>query len=198
MWITIDTHAHPAGYHHVFRTKGPEYLAALDAGKAPALRTEGTGTTSANTPLVAVGNAPYNGSNPPKYLNAEFNEVAIKSADGTWVTLQHAGAVRLKAGAPVIARASIGNTGEAAWLSPTGHDGPGGVYLSSRLEGGLEFAQPIPEDVPSLGDALIPKFTLTNRIAAETRVTFEMTAEDRAWFGERITVTLAPAQETRR
>jgi hypothetical protein len=100
--------------------------------------------------------------------------------------------VNVRARAPVVARASVGNTGEATWLSPALHPGAGGVHLSSRLEGGLEFAQPISEDVPSLGDAVIPEFTLADGVATETKVGFEVTAEDRAWFGEKLSVTLRP------
>ena len=192
VWITIDREAHPAGYHHVFYAKSLEYLAAIDAGKTPALRTEGTGTTSANTPLLAVGNTVYNGKNPPKYLNAEFNEVAIRGADGAWVRVHDGSVVNVTAEAPIIARASIGNTAEASWLSPARHPEVGSVYLSSRLEGGLQFAQPIPEDVPYLGDAVIPDFQLSRGITTETRVALEMTAKGRAWFGEKTPVTLRP------
>ena len=50
-----------------------------------AIRTAGTGTTSATTPLVAIGNQPCTGKNPPKYLNAEFNWLLIQDQAGQWV-----------------------------------------------------------------------------------------------------------------
>ena len=47
----------------------------VKSGRLPYLRTAGTGTTSADCPLVAVGNTPLDGQNPPQFLNAEFNRI---------------------------------------------------------------------------------------------------------------------------
>jgi hypothetical protein len=98
--------------------------------------------------------------------------------------------VEVKAGQPVRCRASVGNLGEARWRAA---ERIGGVYLAGRSEYGLEFAAPIGADTEFLRDAAVPEFTLLPAAAGETVVSFEMQARDRAWFGERRTVTLKAA-----
>jgi len=198
VWIEIDRDAHPAGLYGIYEAVQDEYWRAIAEGHVPGLRTAGTGTDSATTPLVAVGNTPYNGSNPPKYLNAACHFLQLKNADGAWVDVQDGSVVEVAPGQPVEVRASIGNTGEAAWLSPVGReDQTGTVYLSSRREPGLSFQQPIPRDVPSLGDAELPPFVLAEAITEPVEVAFEMTAQGRAWFGEKVEVTVQPKGTTR-
>ena len=118
-WLTIDTDAHPGGYWHITFNHGKDaYAKAVANGKNLGIKTEGTGTTSVTAPLVAVGNKPYNGSNPPKYLNAEFNWLKIKSAKGGWVEAADGTEIAVKANASVLAMVSVGNTQEATWLTP--------------------------------------------------------------------------------
>jgi len=193
-WITIDRDASPLGLQGVYQAVQQEYWAAIERGEVPGLRTAGMGTTSANCPLVAVGNTPYNGSNPPKWLNAEFAYVQILDAKGQWQEITDDGAtVQVKRGQPIKCRAQVGNTAEAAWLAPGTHPGQQGVvYLSARPGSGLQFRQPIPQDVAWLGDAIIEEFTLTQGITDPTHVAFEMTADARAWFGERLELDLQP------
>ena len=177
VWITIDRDLHPRGYSQVWARGRQAYLDAIRAGKSVGLRTEGTGATSADCPPVAVGDVPWNGpsgpreeglqgpssrgGNPPKYLNAEFNSVAVR---GDQVT------------------ASIGNTGEATWLSPASAAGrPGAVYLLA-LVGEREVARaPIGADLPRFGDA-----TVTLTLPPATRpVQLVMAAQGRTRFGPR-------------
>ena len=63
------------------------------SGYVPSLTTS-VGTTvfyrihvsnTGNVPLTAVGNTKCNGTNPPKHLNAEFNELLVCDARGRWV-----------------------------------------------------------------------------------------------------------------
>ncbi|HQK77739.1 MAG TPA: hypothetical protein PKZ25_16205, partial [Candidatus Hydrogenedentes bacterium] len=74
-WITIDRDPHPDGIAGIYEEVKDAFWAAIEQGKTPGLRTEGTGTTSADCPLTAVGNVAYNGNNPPKYLDGFFNHV---------------------------------------------------------------------------------------------------------------------------
>jgi hypothetical protein len=188
-WITIDRDSHPGGYWHVYNTHKDEYARVLLDGHLAGVRTAGTGTTSRNTPLVAVGNTKYNGSNPPKYLNAEFNSLEVKNAGGEWVAVSDGDTVKVKPGDTVIVRASVGNTGEAEWIAPSEVQS-GDVYLSSRT---AENFNPglISADTPYLGDAIIKPFVLIDSISGKMTVEFEMTAHKRAWFGEKISVTFS-------
>ena len=193
-WLTIDRDADAGGYWRLAFGSGAEaYRTAVQAGHNLGVKTVGTGTTSADTPLAAVGNVPYRGSNPPKYLNAEFNWLRIKGADGEWVEVSDGTRVPVPAGAPVLAKVSVGNTQEATWLSPASAGaGPGSVYLVSTPASELSFERPVEADTPYLGDADFGTFPLTSEVAKETRVELHMSAKGRALFGEKRTFVLVP------
>jgi hypothetical protein len=190
-WLTVDRDAHPGGYWWFCFHEGKDaWRKARLSGKTLGVRTAGSGTDSANTPLLAVGNTRVSGNNPPKFLNGEFNRISILSARGEWVDVWKTGArVVVAPGKPVRVKASIGNLGEAAWLAPGKKTAKGGVWLSSR-EGDLAFRAPILGNVPPLRDGETGEFTLTAGISKETRVVFELTALERAWFGEKWEVVL--------
>lgn len=197
-WLAVDRDAHAGGYAHIAMSPGREaYKKARAGGKNLGIKTVGTGTDSANTPLLAVGNVPYNGNNPPKYLNAEFNRISIKSGNGGWVDVfENNQVVEVTAGAPVVVKASIGNLGEATWLAPGQHAGAGGVYLSASA-GDVVFREAILADTAYLKDAETAEFTLTPGIQKKTEIVFEMTALDRMWFGEKFQIMLMPKRIVR-
>lgn len=185
MFITLDRDKYVTGYAGVRADNVRKYVDAFLAGKIPGVRTEGTGTTSVDAPLIAVGNKPYNGSNPPKYLNSEFNSIKINGSevkDGATVTVKH--------GEAVILDASIGNTAEASWIAPkSGEDGS--VYLVIQLGGNTSTA-PITQDTPFLSDASIQGFKASDGLQDETAFTLRMTALNRMGFGEVLRFTLKP------
>jgi hypothetical protein len=199
-WLTIDRDAHPGGHWYIAHHEGAAaYQAATAAGKQLGIRTAGTGTTSADTPLVAVGNRPYNGQNPPKYLNAEFNGFKIRVGQGPWIEVRDGGTIRVPQNMPIEAAASVGNLQEATWLTPASCQGrPGAVYLASTAASQLQVKQPIVKDTPYLADADFgPAFSLCPGVAAPTKVELQMTAQGRAWFGERLRFTLLPTAAVR-
>lgn len=193
-WLDMDRDAHSGGYWYVvFNTGRDAYRKAVVAGKNLGIRSRGTGTTSANTPLVAVGNRPYNGNNPPKYLNAEINWFRILAADGSWTDVAARARIRVKQGRPVRAQVCVGNTQEATWLSPRDLSGkPGGVYLAATPASKLNGRWPIPADTPYLADADFGELTLVDSLTEETSVEMRMTADQRAWFGEKFRFVLVP------
>ena len=124
-WFDMDRDAHAGGYWYVcFNTGRDAYRRAVESGQQLGIRTAGTGTTSATTPMVAVGNRPATGKNPPKFLNAEFNWLLIQDAKGNWVEAQDGGGVSVSPTGPVKARVCVGNTQEATWLAPHGNGDP--------------------------------------------------------------------------
>ncbi|MCX7045198.1 MAG: beta-galactosidase [Candidatus Sumerlaeota bacterium] len=193
-WLTIDRDAHAGGYCYLAFHEGRDaYAQARKEGKPLGIKTLGTGTDSTNTPLVAVGNTPYTGQNPPKYLNAEFNWLKIKDAEGQWVEVKSGARIAVAKDAPVLALASVGNLQEAEWIAPETASGKSGaVYLSSTSESALKLKKPLPRNTPSLADADFGEFTLSPGIAAPTSVELQMTAEGRMWFGEKLSFALAP------
>jgi len=183
--IDIDRDLYVTGYAGVYAAHRGGYARETEAGKTVALKTAGTGTNSANTPLVAVGNVPCNGSNPPNYLNVDFGPIEVKRADGRWekVTGPVAAAERIEF------RVRAGNTGEAAWLSPAANAGKGSVYLVARCAG-RGWRLPLPHNVPFLSSVEIGGVIDAIPPAAAS-IELRMWAEERVEFGPRITLQLA-------
>ncbi len=191
-WFTMDRDFHSGSHWRIIYNEGAKaYGAAAAQGHQLGIRTPGTGTTSADTPLVAVGNTPYNGHNPPKYLDAEFNVFKIKAGD-TWVEVRNGARIRVPRNQPVLATASVGNLQDATWLTPAScADKPGAVCLAATEPSALKFKQPIAKDTERLEDAGFgDAFVLTKGVAADTGVELQMTADGRAWFGEKLRFTL--------
>lgn len=194
-WLTIDPDAHSGGLWYIAHHFGADaYEQAKKSGKCLGIRTEGTGTTSADTPLLAVGNTRYNGHNPPKYLNAEFNWFKIRTEGGEWMEVENGGSIKISVGTPVYAWASAGNLQEAKWLAPESCKGnPGAVYLASTGASALGLKQAIERDTPWHQDAGFGgEFKLTDGISQNTLVEFQLRADGRAWFGEKMRFELIP------
>lgn len=186
-WITIDRDKYVTGYAGVyFGGAADQFSDLFKQGKYPGVCTEGTGTTSANTRMVAVGNVPCNGTNPPKYLNSEFIQVKVNGN-----VVDDDSVVEVVPGKPVFIDASIGNTGEAEWLAS--ENGGGGVYLQVE-EGTNKVLLPISKDTPFLSDAVVRRAQVARMTEKETTVTLRMHVAGRTPFGEVMRVTLKPAK----
>ncbi|MHB1457560.1 MAG: hypothetical protein ACYC0V_11665, partial [Armatimonadota bacterium] len=183
-FIEIDRDKYVTGYAGIFTEKSKEYVDLWEKGKVPGVKTEGTGTTSVDVPLIAVGNVPYNGSNPLKFLDAEVNWIKINGenvSDGDVVDVEE--------GKPISIEASYGNNGEAKWIASSSSS-IGSVHLMASGDIIHKFA--LAADVPFLSDGIIKKGILSDGITAKTTIKFRMTAEQRAEFGEIVRVTLDP------
>ncbi len=182
-YITIDRDRHVDGYAGVWEAAKEEYLVHLKAGRRVAIRTEGTGTTSADCPAVAVGGVPWTGDNPPKYLNAEICCLEACQGDEPWQAIE-GGFVRARRGASLRLRAVITNTGEAKWLRKA--DGPGSVTLRLKM-GETVVDAALPGDVVSLqttGGVELEAPPLSGPASLELR----MNCDGRGSFGQRIAI----------
>ncbi|MHB0997668.1 MAG: glycoside hydrolase 5 family protein [Armatimonadota bacterium] len=181
-FLTVDRDKYVAGYAGIYTEFADKYVDAFESGKMPGIRTEGTGTTSADTPAIAVGNVRYNGKNPPKYLNSEFNYLKINGR-----TVKDGDTVEIRKGMPIRVEASIGNIAEAKWLTP-GKADQGAVYLASDA-GEIESLVPIAKDAPFLGDAKASGEINIGSGSGNITCSFGMIAKGRMRFGEIIRVT---------
>jgi hypothetical protein len=164
--ITLNLDAH---YPDGWRLYSDEYLKAVKAGHVPLLRTDGTGTTSADCPLLAVGDTPLSGHNPPKHLNAEFNTVEVSVGDSPWRETRRGEKLMIARGKPVRCRASVGNTAEASWQAVGKSGEPGVVYLTGRLEPSAKTIElPLAAETPYLRDAKIAEFALPSAADSQT------------------------------
>ncbi|NOY82872.1 MAG: hypothetical protein GXP31_17885 [Kiritimatiellaeota bacterium] len=195
-WLSVDRDAHPGGYWYLaFHAGKDAYARARRTGKGLGIRTAGTGSTSVNTPLVAVGNTLCNGRNPPKYLDAEFNWIEVQDVSGKWLEAGDGSVVRVEPGVPVRARISVGNIQEATWVPPAEAGGkPGGVYLASAVGSDVQVRLALPARTVYLADADFGEVVLTPGVNRRSRVALHMTAAGRTGFGEVRTFTLLPAR----
>lgn len=172
-WFEYDRDAHAGGYcRTAFNEGAAAYRAAAKVGQVLGVRTAGTGSDSASAPLVAVGGAPCDGTNPPKYFDAEFSALQVLDADGVWREASGGAEIEVKAGRPARLRASVGNMQEAAWL-------PTNVSLVLRRRGDREkvLARPLAKEVGYLGDAELGEFELPAASFGELSVRMELTRE---------------------
>ncbi|HNR30899.1 MAG TPA: hypothetical protein PKI11_08405, partial [Candidatus Hydrogenedentes bacterium] len=187
-WIEIDRDAHPAGVAGAYEQVKDTFWRLIDVGEGPGLRTAGTGATSADCPLIAVGNVPYTGANPPKYLDGFFDRVEMLDAKGVWRAVSRGDEVAVQPGEPVRARLTITNLGEAKWET----DGHGAVFIT--VEGPENYEIPLPQSVDRFAAAELADCELMPLAPdAPTTITVGLTARDRARFGPRYGITLTPA-----
>lgn len=187
--ISVDRDRHTDGLAGMWATARTEYLASALHGRRKALTTDGTGTTSATAPALAVGGGPWEPDMPSKYLNAEFASVQMFSADGTWEEASK-GAIRVSAGGPIRIRASVVNTGEAAWLKDVG--GTGTVQLNARV-GTESLSIPLPANTPALSEVRLDELRMDSAASVPTQVELRMTCSGHHDFGQRMVVEVLPA-----
>jgi len=88
----------------------------VQSGTPVVLADSGTGTDTSTMPLVQVGNVPYTGSGPLKYVNGEFAGIHIQ-CPGLDVTAENGATVRVPANTTCQVTPTLLNTGQAAWMS---------------------------------------------------------------------------------
>ncbi|MHB0998825.1 MAG: hypothetical protein ACYC27_06225 [Armatimonadota bacterium] len=189
-WLEFDRDKHTIGIAGAYTELKDRFWAAIDKGRVPGLKTAGTGTDSSNCPLIAVGNTPYNGSNPLKYLDGAFDLVEVQTANGRWTPVVKGGSIGVRIDRPVVARVTLTNLGEAAWLTPKTTK-TGGVYL---MVNDARMTQPvIQEKIPYQGTVRFEKIVLAPvGLKAKKDISFSLKASNRASFGEKFSFTLLP------
>lgn len=181
--FVYDRDVHAGGYWWTaFHDGAAAYREAVRQGRMLDVRTQGTGKNSENMPWVAVGNVPCNGSNPPKYLDAEFNYLQVLDADGVWREAEDGVELATAGGHPVRVRASVGNLQEATWLAPSGV-----MLVVRRGDGAMVGSVPIKAHVPYLSDADFGGFDVVPNVDAKTVLSVRLEAvshNGRVPFGE--------------
>jgi hypothetical protein len=199
-WIEFDRDAHTDGVTGIYAAVKDAFWKAIADGHVPGLKTSCAGMDSANCPLLAVGNVPCNGSNPPKYLDASFDSVEIMDAKGEWKAVENGGKCVVPSGKPALARVTLTNLGEAAWSTAAAGD-PAGTAGAVRLlvEGDVATATiPLPKGVPHLGTLTLSDVQLAPSAAAGPNnmrpLTLRLDATGRTPFGPKFTLRFTPAR----
>ncbi len=189
VWITIDRDKHPDGVKGIYDEVGPAFWQAIEAGKSVGLRTAGTSTNTATCPLIAVGNTPYNGSNPLKYVDAAIDTVQILAADGKWTEVKKGGRVKVKAGQSVKAKLSITNLGEAKLLSCAQRNQLGQVFITAESADST-MRCPISTSLGKQQSGTYSYVISSPQHAQSAELTLGFEIQSRGRFGERFHITL--------
>lgn len=181
--VCVDADADARGFRYMcIDSLKEENKRAEEKDAVLTIITEATGKTSAEMPLLAVGNVPYNGSNPLKYLNGEFNEVMLSVNGGEYIKVEQGSEICAPLDAEIRIKASAGNLKEAKWLSPLNNE-KGGIYLCNVTQKGAECIAELMSDTEYLTDGVF-EGVLTDALEENSEVALRFSLEDRAVFGE--------------
>lgn len=185
-WITFGRNETASTVADLYdRIKG-EFWTAKQKGYTIGFKTPGTGTTSANCPLIAVGGNPYNGSNPPEYIDGAFNKVEVMDNTGKWVRVSRNEQIEQPKNSKPIMRITAFNLGEAEWIS--GSD-DGAVTISAE-SGDLQYFA-LPHDVKRHTSVIVQEIKpITQGLNKDTKITLSFNAKNRCNFGEKFTFTV--------
>ncbi len=172
--LTFDRDAHTNGLTGVYSSLQEEFWGLVAKGKTPGLKTEATGTDSATCPLIAVGNRPCTGQNPPKHLDACFDAVELLDGANAVRTLGR----NTEVGPGSTIRVTLTNLGEAALLAG---DGTGSVFLTA-VSGDARTEAPLPARIERFKTAVVE---IKIPEAAVDAVTVRLEAKGRTSFGPR-------------
>ena len=190
-WLTFDRDRHKNGLTGIYSALEAPFWTAIADGKTPGLRTDGTGTDSTNCPPVAVGNVPWTGANPPKYLDAYFDMVEVRGADGQWRPVSSGDTIPVAVGS-IQVRLTFTNLGEAGLISPeNAGDKLGGVYVTCK--GSLEKTIPLPQNMGLFENAVLEAYLTEAPLDRTSRVVISFDARGRTPFGHKILLVLDPA-----
>lgn len=164
-WIAVDRDRYVQGYAGLWADWRDRYAALVNAGHLPGVRLPGSGSTSADCPLVALGGGPSPGYGPVQALNAAFVRVEVDGRE-----IPNGAAVA----SPATASVTIGNTAPATWVD-------GVVLTVTGPDGNVDARIPLPAtSVPYLGMVTFPAVPLP---AGTGTATLRMAVRGRTEFG---------------
>jgi hypothetical protein len=138
-------------------------------------------------PMVKVGNVPYRGTGPLKYVNAEIAGIRVSWPGGA-KTVENGGVVEVPAAGDYEVTVSLLNTGESEWL-PGGNAAKPGECVLRTSAGDAAIGQKVERFGKASAGAL--------RVAVgqqSVELTGRMAAADRGAFGETLKVVLRPGR----
>ena len=163
---------------------------SADAGGVPGLRTAGTGSTSADCPLTAVGNVEGDGPKPLKYLDAFFDSVEVRFNDGPWTRINRGDEVTCPANAEAIVRVSLTNLGEATLLCAEAAKGRAGA-VAVTVTGGMTLDAGLPVSLSKFASTVLEIPLTRGTLSGRQPIEVGMTAAGRSTFGPRFGFTVS-------
>ena len=158
-----------------------EYWNLVNSGKKVGLKTPATGLTSENCDLISITNTPYNGSNPPKYLDGSFDKVTVSDGINQMPVIDGS-TINLTKGKNISLSLLLKNLNEAIWAG--GNDILGYVVIKVN-----ERKFTLPKNVGFNERINISNLGL-GELKEDTTITISLEAVGRAVFGEKINFTI--------
>ena len=186
--LTVDRDADARGAYGLLLKWQDSYMQARQAGSPVALVDQGTGTDTSTMPLIQVGNTPYTGTGPLKFVNGEFGGFHI-SCSTLDVTVENGSYIQVPADSACEIIPTLVNTGEAAWLST--EQANGGVILHTNV-GDVALTA----GVPSLQRTATGPLRV-NVGHSVIKLTGRLSVQNVGDFGEVLDLTLAVHQHPR-
>lgn len=159
-------------------------------------RTQCSGKDTSDTPTTALDGAPYfqgcaagnsDRCAPLVCLDAMFETLQVLDANGNWSDARDGKKVVVAKNAPVKVRVSVGNTGESSWASAAA---TGEARIALFGSGLTSTRVKIPRRIASFDSTPVIEFSPYASIAGPTTLRMKMVAEQRAFFGESVTLSL--------
>lgn len=189
--LVFDRDKHTNGLSGAYNETGAAFWKSIEKGGVPGLLTDGTGSDSKTCPLVGVGNLTGPGTYPLKYLDAFFDSVVIRSVGDDWIPVRRGDSVHVEKNAPVRARVTIINLGEAALLcAKDAASKAGGVCIT--VCGAADRKVPLPKTLQRFEQVVVEIMLSEEALTVAAGVEIGMVAENRAAFGPRYKLQLVP------
>ncbi len=193
--IEFDRDRHVDGVRGIYSACKDTFRSAIAKSEQIELRTAGTGTDSRNCPPLAVGGAPWNGAEPPKYLDAFFDTVEVRNGGG-WQPVSLGETCRVTGHGPFCLRIAVTNLGEAAWLSPLEeHEPKGTVSLVIAVAGQGKTRIPMPRRIERFGQVVLDTCFETHADIIGKTLELRLDALERSPFGPRGTLRIGPGDK---
>lgn len=191
-WIEIDRDKRADGIVGIYEEVQQEFWKAVDNGYVPGLKLAGTGLTSVDCPEVAVGNTPWTGNNPHKYLDGVFDSVELFDAQGNRIQVRNGDVIKVSSSDCPKAILTVTNLGMAEWVPPSEYTGNGTVYLSVTSDSSLRH--PLTSRVKHLDTICLEGITLTPKpITQPLDIVVTLEADGLGVFGEKFRFKLVPS-----
>jgi hypothetical protein len=182
-WITIDRDASPTGLYAVYEKAQAAFWRAVAAGKRLGLRTAAAGLDSRTVPLTAIGNVPFTGQNPPKFLDAAFDRLTAETG-GRRQAVADGGTVAAPAGRAVRLTVVLRNLSAVTWRGRPGDFRTKGLVRLEAKHGASVVAAPIITDIPPLEQTAVLVTLLAPAAGQSDEVILRPAAQGRAAFGD--------------
>ncbi len=139
--LVVNRDSDARGSYGLFLNNQDAYLQVRQSGQTAVLADLGTGADTSGVPLIQVGDVPYTGTGPLKFVNAELAGIHVV-CPGLDMTVENGATVAVASGVVCQVTPTLVNTGEAQWLLASAASG--GVTLRTSA-GNVPLAGSLPQ-----------------------------------------------------